>query len=180
MMKIAVVGATGPTGIHLVTELRKTVASLDPNQPVASVQAMSDRLSESVSGPRFTTVLLFAFAALAVVLGLIGVYGVMSCRIRWQLRELAVRQALGAQNKDVICHVLRQGIAIILPGLFTGLFGAIALSRLLSSVLYEVSAHDPLTFAVVPTGLVSIALLACWIPATRAARSDPLQLLRHD
>ena len=110
---------------------------------------MSDRLSESVSGPRLTTALLFAFAALAVVLGLIGVYGVMSCRIRWQLRELTVRQALGAQNKDVICHVLRQGIAIILPGLFTGLFGAIALSRLLSSVLYEVSAHDPLTFAIV-------------------------------
>jgi len=164
----------------IAAELRKTVASLDPNQPVASVQAMSDRLSESVSGPRFTTVLLFAFAALAVVLGLIGVYGVMSCRIRWQLRELAVRQALGAQNKDVICHVLRQGIAIILPGLFTGLFGAIALSRLLSSVLYEVSAHDPLTFAIVPAGLVSVALLACWIPAMRATRLDPLQLLRQD
>ena len=141
---------------------------------------MSDRLSESVSGPRFTTALLFAFAALAIVLGLIGVYGVMSCRIRWQLRELAVRQALGAQNKDVICHVLHQGIAIILPGLFTGLFGAIALSRLLSRVLYEVSAHDPLTFAIVPAGLVSVALVACWIPAMRAARSDPLQLLRHD
>jgi len=164
----------------IAAELRKTIARLDPNQPVASVQAMSDRLSESVSGPRFTTALLFAFAALAILLGLIGVYGVMSCRIRWQLRELAVRQALGAQHKDVIWHVLRQGIAIILPGLFTGLFGAIALSRLLSSVLYEVSVHDPLTFAIVPTGLVSVALLACWIPAMRAARSDPLQLLRHD
>jgi putative ABC transport system permease protein len=164
----------------IAIELRKTVASLDPNQPIANVQAMSDRLSESVSGPRFTTVLLFVFAGLAAVLGLIGVYGVMDCRIRWQLRELAVRQALGAQQKDVIWHVLRQGFAIILPGLFTGLLGAIWLCRLLSSMLYEVSVHDPLTFAMVSTGLVSVALLACCIPAARAARSDPLQSLRHD
>ena len=164
----------------IAAEVRRTVASLDPNQPVASVQAMGDRLSESVSGPRFTTVLLFAFAALAIVLGLIGVYGVMDCRIRWQLRELAVRQALGAQQKDVIWHVLRQGLVIILPGLVAGVLGAIGLSRLLSSMLYEVSVHDPLTFATVPTGLLSVALLACWIPAMRAARLDLVELLRHD
>jgi putative ABC transport system permease protein len=161
-------------------ELRKIVANLDPNQPVASVQAMNDRLSESVSGPRFTTVLLFVFAGLAAVLGLVGVYGVMGCRIRWQLRELAVRQALGAQQKDVVWHVLRQGFAIIVPGLIAGLVGAVWLSRLLSSMLYEVPAHDPLTFATVSTGLVSVALLACYIPARRAARSDSLQTLRHD
>jgi predicted permease len=164
----------------IAAELRKTVASLDPNQPVANVQAMNDRLSESVSGPRFTTVLLLVLASLAVVLGLIGVYGVMGCRIRWQLRELAVRQALGAQQKDVIWHVLRQGLTIILPGLFTGLLAAIWLGRLLSSMLYEVSVHDSLTFAMVSTGLVIVALLACCIPAMRAARSDPLPLLRHD
>jgi putative ABC transport system permease protein len=160
--------------------IRKIVASLDPNQPVASVQAMNDRLSESVSGPRFTTVLLFVFAGLAGVLGLVGVYGVMGCRIRWQLRELAVRQALGAQQNDVVWHVLRQGFAIILPGLFAGLLGAVCISRLLSTMLYEVPAHDSLTLATVSTGLVSVALLACYIPARRAARSDSLQLLRHD
>lgn len=104
----------------------------------------------------------------------------MGCRIRWQLRELAVRQALGAQRGDVIWHVLRQGLGIILPGLVAGVFGAISLSRLLSSMLYEVSAHDPLTFAIIPPGLAGAALLACWIPALRAARSDPLQSLRHD
>ena len=164
----------------MAAEFRKMVASLDPNQPVASVQAMGDRLSESVSGPRFTTVLLFAFAALAIMLGLIGVYGVMDCRIRWQLRELAVRQALGAQRNEVIRHVLRQGFAIIVPGMVGGLLGAIALSRLLSSLLYEVSVHDPVTFTAVPGGLVCVALLACWIPAMRAARLDPAQLLRHD
>ena len=164
----------------IAAEIRKMVASLDPNQPVATVQAMGDRLSESVSGPRFTTVLLFAFAALAIMLGLIGVYGVMDCRVRWQLRELAVRQALGAQRKDVIRHVLRQGFAIIVPGLVAGVLGAIGLSRLLSSMLYQVSVHDPLTFATVPIGLVGVALLACWLPAMRAARRDPVQLLRHD
>jgi predicted lysophospholipase L1 biosynthesis ABC-type transport system permease subunit len=164
----------------VASELRQAVASLDANQPVASVQSMNDRLSESVSGPRFTALLLVAFAALAVVLGLIGVYGVMGCRVRWQLRELAVRQALGAQRRDVIWHVLRQGSGIILPGLLIGLLGAISLSRLLASMLYEVSPHDPLTLAAVATSLIAVALLACWIPALRAARSDPLELLRHD
>jgi putative ABC transport system permease protein len=180
---LAEIGLVMRSPLHpgtVAAELRKTISSLDPNQPVASVQAMGDRLSQSVSGPRFTSVLLFAFAGLAIVLGLIGVYGVMGCRIRWQLRELAVRQALGAQPKDIIRHVLRQGFAMILPGLLTGLLGALWLSRLLSGMLYEVPVHDPLTFAAVSTGLAGVALLACWIPAMRAARSDPLQLLRHD
>lgn len=164
----------------IASELRKIVTSLDPNQPVASVQAMSERLSDSVSGPRFTTVLLLVFAGLAVLLGLIGVYGVMGCRIRWQLRELAVRQALGAQQKDVIWHVLRQGFAIIIPGLFAGLLVALWVGRLLSTMLYEVSVHDPLTLGAASAGLVSAALLACYIPARRAARPGSLQLLRHD
>jgi putative ABC transport system permease protein len=164
----------------LASEFRKAVTSLDANQPVASVQSMNDRLSESVSGPRFTALLLFAFAGLAVVLGLIGVYGVMGCRVRWQLRELAVRQALGAQPRDVVWHVLRQGVGIVVAGLVVGLLGALSLSGLLASLLYEVSARDPLTLATVCTGLILVALLACWIPAARAAGSDPLQLLRHD
>jgi putative ABC transport system permease protein len=164
----------------IADELRKTVTSLDPNQPVASIQAMDVRLNESVSKPRFTTVLLGAFAGLAVVLGLIGVYGVMGCRVRWQLRELAVRQALGAQRRDVVWHVLRQGLGIILPGLCLGLAGSLALSRLLSGMLYEVSATDPLTLLAVSAALIGAALLACWIPAMRAARVDPLVSLRQD
>jgi putative ABC transport system permease protein len=133
-----------------------------------------------VSKPRFTTTLLCAFAGLAVVLGMIGVYGVMGCRVRWQLREIAVRQALGAQRSDVVWHVLRQGFAIILPGLCLGLAGSAALSRLLSSMLYQVPANDPRTLAAVSAGLIGVALLACWIPAMRSARTDPLEALRHD
>jgi predicted permease len=164
----------------IANELRKMVAGLDPNQPVASIQTMDERLSESVSKPRFTTALLFAFAGLAVVLGMVGVYGVMGCRIRWQLRELAVRQALGAQRGDIVWHVLRQGLAILAPGFCAGWLGSVLLSRLLASMLYEVRANDPYTFAVVSTGLIGAALLACWIPAVRAAGLDPLVSLRHD
>lgn len=111
---------------------------------------------------------------------MIGVHGVMGCRVRWQLRELAVRQALGAQRRDIVWYVLHQGFSIILPGLCLGLAGAIALSRLLSHMLYEVPPNDPLTFAAVSAGLTGAGLLACWIPATRAARADLLALLRHD
>jgi ABC-type antimicrobial peptide transport system permease subunit len=141
---------------------------------------MSDRLSESVSGPRYTAGLLIAFAALAIALGLVGVYGVMDCRIRWQLRELAVWQALGAQRNDVMWHVIRQGLAIILLGLLAGLSGALGMSRLLTGMLYQVSVHDPFTFTIVPAGLASVALLACWLPAMRAAKRDPAQLLHHE
>lgn len=164
----------------VASEFRQAIAGLDANQPVATAQSMNDRLNESVSGPRFSALLLVAFAALAIVLGLIGVYGVTGCRVRWQLRELAIRQALGAQPREVAWHVLRQGIGIILAGLLIGLLGSISLSRLLASMLYEVSPHDPLTLSVLATGLTAVALLACWIPAIRVAGSDPLELLRHD
>ncbi len=164
----------------VASELRQAVGDLDRNQPIASVQSMDTRLSASVSGPRFTAILLLAFSGLAVVLGLIGVYGVMGCRVRWQLREFAVRQALGAQRGDVIWHVIRQGVAIIVPGLFTGLCAALGLGRLLASMLYEVSPRDPVTLAVLAAGLTGVALLACCIPAIQAANSDPLEALRHD
>ena len=141
---------------------------------------MSDRLSESVSKPRFTAALLVGFACLAAALGLVGVYGVMGCRVRWQLREIALRQALGAQHRDVIRHVLRQGIGIVTPGLCLGLLGSVALSRVLSTVLYEVAPNDPRTFSIVAAALIAAALLACWIPARRAARIDPLASLRHE
>ena len=164
----------------IASELRQAVGDLDKNQPVASIQSMDTRLSASVSGPRFTAVLLLAFSGLAVVLGLIGVYGVMGCRVRWQLREFAVRQALGAQRNDVIWHVIRQGIGMIVPGLVIGLCAALGLGRLLASMLYEVSPRDPLTLAVLAAGLTGVALLACCIPAIQAANSDPLDALRHD
>jgi ABC-type antimicrobial peptide transport system permease subunit len=164
----------------VAAELRKATATLDPKLPVASVETMSDRLSESVSGPRFTTILVSAFAGMAIVLGLIGVYGVMEYRAQWQARELALRQVLGAQRWNIIAHVFRQGLAIILSGVCAGLLGAVGLSRLLSSWLYQVSVRDPVTFTVAPLALISVGLLACLVPAMRAAGSDPIRLLRHE
>ena len=161
-------------------ELRKQVAAIDPSLPVASIQTMDQRLTESVSKPRFTAALLAAFAALALVLGIAGIYGVMGCRVRWQFRELAVRQALGAKPGDIVRHVLRQGIVIIAPGFCVGLAGSLAATRWMRSMLYEVSPADPATFAGVSAALIVVALLACWIPAARAARMDPLAALRRD
>jgi putative ABC transport system permease protein len=161
-------------------ELRKQVAAIDASLPVASIQTMDQRLTESVSKPRFTAALLAAFAALALVLGIAGIYGVMGCRVRWQFRELAVRQALGAQPGDIVRHVLWQGAAIIAPGFCVGLAGSLAATRWMRSLLYEVSPADPATFAGVSAALVAVALLACWIPAARAARMDPLAALRQD
>jgi predicted permease len=160
--------------------LREAVLSIDPNQPVATVESLDDRLTRSVSTPRFTAALLSAFAGLAAILGIIGVYGVMSCRVRWQMRELAVRQALGAQSRDVIRLVLRQGLAMIAAGIAAGLAGSLALGRLLSSMLYEVRATDPVTLIGVSSLLTAVALGACWIPARRATRVDPLVLLRYE
>ena len=164
----------------MASEIRKAVVNIDPNQPVATVESLDDRLTKSVSTPRFTAALLCAFAGLAAVLGIIGVYGVVSCRVRWQMRELAVRQALGAQAGDVIRHVLRQGLGMIAVGIAAGLAGSLALSRMLSGMLYEVRANDPLTLIGVALALSVIALAACWIPARRAARVDPLVLLRYE
>lgn len=161
-------------------ELRRAVAGLDPDQPVATVQALNDRLSESVARPRFTTAMLGCFAALAALLGILGVYGVMSCRAAWQSRELAVRQALGAQRGDVMAHVLRQGAAMIVPGVALGIVGSLALGRAMASLLYEVHPGDPWTLAPVACGTAVVALAACWLPALRASRGDLLRVLREE
>src|ERR1700693_1023982 len=131
----------------IARELRKAVAGINPSQPIAKVESLDARLTESVSKPRFSAVLLCVFAALAAILGIIGVYGVVSCRVRWQMRELAVRLALGAQPRDLIRHVLAQGLGMVVVGILAGIAGSLALGRLISGMLYEVRANDPLTLA---------------------------------
>jgi len=164
----------------LAGEIRKTVASIDAAQPISKIESLNTRLTESVARPRFIAVLLGAFAALAGILGIIGVYSVVSCRVRWQMRELAVRQALGAMPGDVLRHVLGQGMAMIGLGIVAGIAGSLALSRVLATVLYQVRANDPLTLSAVAMALAAVGLAACWIPARRASRVDPLVLLRYE
>jgi ABC-type antimicrobial peptide transport system permease subunit len=124
--------------------------------------------------------LLFTFSVLAVLLAAIGIYGVMTCRVRSQIRELAVRQALGAEPRDVIAHVIHQGLPILIFGVSGGLLGTLLLSRLLSSVLVGVKATDPATLTSVTAAVVIVALAASVVPAVRASRTDPLVFLRQD
>jgi putative ABC transport system permease protein len=164
----------------MANQIRQAVPSIDPNQPVSKIETLDARLTESVSKPRFTAALLLAFAALAAILGIIGVYGVVSCRVRWQMRELAVRQTLGAQPGDVVRHVLRQGLWMIAAGIAGGIAASLTLGRVLAKMLYEVRSNDPVTLIGVALLLSAVAMAACWIPARRAARVDPLVLLRYE
>jgi predicted lysophospholipase L1 biosynthesis ABC-type transport system permease subunit len=161
-------------------EFRKAVRAIDPEQPIATIETVDERLNASVSRPRFTADLLFAFACMGTLLAVIGVYGVITCRVRTQLREIAVRQALGAQRSDVISHIVWHGICVITPGVIAGVVTALATNRLVSNLLFQVKPNDPETLAAVCTCIVAAALGASCLPAIRASRSDPLVSLRQD
>jgi putative ABC transport system permease protein len=158
--------------------LRRAVAAIDPEMPIFELSTMEARIADSVAEPRFRTTLLTTFAAIALVMAMVGLYGVMAYSVSQRAGEFGVRLALGARRRDVLSLVLAQGARLTAAGVVAGLTGAFALTRLLSSLLYDVNATDPLTFAVVPLLLIAVALLACWLPARRAANVDPMVALR--
>jgi len=160
--------------------LRRSVTAIDANLPVFEVRTMEERLFESVAQPRFRTVLLGVFAALALVMAVIGLYAVMAVSVAQRTHELGIRVALGAQRRDVIGLILRQGIKLVSLGIVIGLAGAWALTRVLTTLLFEVKPTDPLTFVAVPVLLIAVAILACWLPARQAASVDPLTALRYE
>ena len=162
----------------LITGLTKEVGAMDNNVPVFNVKTMPEYLSASAAAPRFNTTLLTIFAAVALVLTLVGLYGVMSYSVAQRTNEIGIRLALGAQSKDVLLMIVKQGSFLIALGLTIGLFGAYALTRLISSLLFGVTAKDPVTFAGAAVVLAVVALLACYIPAWRATKVDPLEALR--
>jgi len=164
----------------LFRSVRNAVASVDPALEPANFRTMNDLVSESVAQPRFNTTLLAAFAALALLLAAVGIYAVIAYSVTQRTHEIGVRLALGARKGDVIRLVLRQGMTPALAGAAIGLAGAWAMTRLISGLLFEVSATDPATFAAVTLLLLAIALLACWIPARRAAKVDPMIALRRE
>ncbi len=135
-------------------------------------------MSASVAAPRFNTTLLSIFAAVALVLTIVGLYGVMSYSVAQRTNEIGIRVALGAQARDVLLMIVKQGSKLILIGLAIGLFGAFAVTRLIASLLFGVTAKDPFTFAAVAVLLAIVALLACYIPAWRATKVDPMEALR--
>lgn len=166
--------------LQLGESLRKLASSLSEDTPLAEVNPMPVILSGATSTPRAITSLFTAFAALALVLGVVGIYGVISFFVGQRTREIGVRMALGARPRDVLKLVIREGLSLTLIGVAVGLAAAFALTRFLGSLLYGVRATDPLNFAGVALLFASVALAACYIPARRAMRVDPLVALRYE
>jgi predicted permease len=165
---------------QIASAVRADVAGLDPTVPVAYVITMDQLLVKSVSGPRFSTELLGGFAALALVLAAIGIYGVLAYSVARRTHEIGVRVALGAQRGQVLRFVIGHGAKLALIGVGIGIVASLALTRLMSSLLFQISATDPLTFVAVAALLFGVALAACYIPARRATKVDPMIALRYE
>jgi putative ABC transport system permease protein len=176
---LAIVMKTVYDPLALASGVRHELAALDSNLPV-DLLTMDQILADSLARQRFSIQLMAVFAALAGLLAAIGIYGVLAYLVDQQRREFGIRIALGARSADVLALVLRQGLVPLAAGLITGIAGAFALTRLLKTLLYEVSATDPLIFAAVSVGLVAVSLAAMFIPALRATRVSPLDALRHE
>ncbi|MGH7870494.1 MAG: FtsX-like permease family protein, partial [Candidatus Dormibacteraceae bacterium] len=156
------------------------VQQLDSELAVANVRTLSQVVDESVAPRRFNTFLLTVFASFALILAFVGLYGVISCFVSERTHEIGIRMALGAERNDVLKLILGQGFRLALTGVAIGIIGALALMRVLSSLLYGVRPTDPLTFAAVSLLLTSSAFLASHIPARRAVKVDPMVALRHE
>ncbi len=169
---------TAGNPLALAGAFRDAVWALDANVPVPEITTMAARRSTTLRLPRFRVLVLTAFAVVALLLASAGIYGTLMYTVGRRIPELGIRMALGADPGDVILLVLRQGVWPVLAGAGAGIAGSLAATRLLESVLFEVSHHDPLTFVVVATALIGISLLACFLPARRASRIDPQEALR--
>ena len=166
--------------LNLIGAVRSQVMALDPDLPVYSVRTMDQILSRSVAQPRFNSLGLGVFAAIALLLAMIGVYGVISYSVAQRTHEIGVRMALGARASDVLKLVLRNGLIMTFTGIAAGVLASLALTRLMSSLLFGVSATDPVTFACVSLILAAVAMLACYVPARRATKVDPMEALRYE
>jgi putative ABC transport system permease protein len=167
-----------PTAIF--PAVQREIRSLDPNQPLSDVRTMNQVMSEWVSRSRFNTLLLGLFAGLATLLSAVGIFGVMNYSVALRTRELGLRLAVGAQPRQVLLLVLKQGLTLTVAGVVLGLAAAFALTRLLSGLLFGVGAVDAPTFTTISLLLVFVSLLACYLPARRAMRIDPLSALRYE
>jgi putative ABC transport system permease protein len=177
-MSLVVRTSSDPAG--MIAGVREQVLAVDRDQPVFDIMTMEQRISKSVAQSRFIMLLLGLFSALALLLAAVGIYGVMAYVVAQRTHEIGIRMALGAQRSDVLKLVVGQGMILAFVGVVLGLVAAFALTRLMSSLLYGVTATDPLTFGGVAVILSAVALLATIIPARRATRVDPMEALRYE
>jgi putative ABC transport system permease protein len=171
---------TSISPLGLSEAVRSAVQSVNPNAPVSSLTTLEQVISDAVRQPRFNLVLVSLFAVLALTLAAVGIYGVMAYTVTQRTQEIGIRMALGALNGDVLKLVLRQGMGLALLGIILGVIGALGLTRLMTSLLYQVKPGDPVTFVCVSAVLVVVSLMACWLPARRAARVAPMVALRNE
>jgi putative ABC transport system permease protein len=160
--------------------VRQIVREVDPDQPVSNVATMAEVLGEEAAQRRMGMIMLVGFAALALLLASLGIYGVLAYFVTQHTNEIGIRQALGATPRNILFLVLKKGMSLTLLGVGLGLIAAFALTRLMRSMLFGVNASDPLTFVAVPVVLVAVALLACYLPARRATKVDPEVALRSE
>jgi putative ABC transport system permease protein len=177
-MALMVKANADPAG--LATAVRGQILAMDKDQPVSSIQTMERIITESVAGRRFNMMLFGIFAAVALLLAAVGIYGVMAYSVTRRTHEIGIRMALGANHTDVLRLIVGQGMTMALIGIGIGLAVATTLTRVMASLLYEVSATDPLTFAAISLMLAAVALAACYIPARRAMKVDPMVALRYE
>jgi predicted permease len=166
--------------LHFTAAVREQVQALDRDQPVAEVQTMNDLVESELGQRRLLVKLLGAFAGMALILALIGIYGVIAYSVTQRIHEIGLRRALGARESDILWLIVGQGFGLTLAGVVLGLAGAFALTRVLKALLFHVGATDPATFASVGVLFILVALGASYLPARRAAKVDPMVSLRYD
>jgi putative ABC transport system permease protein len=175
-MLLVIKAASDP--LNFAEAARRVVLSLDPEQPAADVRTMEQRLNASLAQRHFQLFLLGAFASLALLLAAIGIYGVMAHSVDQRNHEIGVRMALGASRRDVLSLIVGRAMVLSLTGVCLGIVGALGLTRFLTSLLYGVHPTDPLTFVAASLLLITVSLLACYVPARRATKVDPMVALR--
>ena len=175
-----IVVRTSGDATSLVQSVREVIRTIDPTLALYDVATMDERVERSVGGRRFSMLLIMSFALVALVLSAVGLYGVLAYIVGERTREIGIRMALGAAAVDVLRMVMRQSGAIVALGIGLGLAGALAIGPLLAAGLYGVTAHDGLTLVAVPLLIATIAAIATWVPARRAARVDPVEALRDE
>jgi predicted permease len=177
---VFVVARTAGDPLAVAGAVRNEIRQLDPNLPVANIRPMREVVSTALATPRLTGFLLGAFAAIALALAAVGIYGVLSYLVSQRTHEIGIRLAIGANRMQVLGMILRQGVALAVAGIVVGVAGALALTRMMASLLYQVQPSDPVTFVSVPVALIAVAALASYLPALRATRVSPVRALRTD